>query len=453
MVGPKRLLARATLIALAVGCLPRVAAGMVTQPPPGNEVMPQPANPYEVLIVTSRGFPDDALTLAGLFKYFGGGADSALDPVRDAQTTPGTFAPTCGLTAQLVLRGGECNSALGWYNATEPPTLPTAIYPFVPGKLGGAPPNGLSCADSGFCPLATRTTTQVGQHTWSDPLHEFDPGIRTDARWTGGKVGLALVGVAGSLCPQTKYSQAELNDKSPAGAPWVTALVYQSVAEAGARYLAFEDAPTCAPSWRGCTGTQPNVVGKGNDADFNDAVFYVRETPCPSDGGVPAGTGGAGGSGAAGTGGVGGSAGATGVGGSAGTPGAGGSAGATGVGGSAGTPGAGGAAGALGTAGTGATAGTTGGASGTAGAPGTAGTGATAGTTGGASGTAGAGGASGPGGGGGMTGGAGSASAGSAGASTSGGGCGCDLASGGSGAWSLLLALALVRRRRHLKRG
>ena len=65
------------------------------------------------------------------------------------------------------------------------------------------------------------------------PALRFDPGIRTDAKWNGGKVGLALIGVPGSLCPQTKYSQAELNDKSPSGAPWVSALVYQSVAEAG----------------------------------------------------------------------------------------------------------------------------------------------------------------------------------------------------------------------------
>ena len=292
MVGPKRLLARATLIALFVALLPRFAAGMVTQPPPGNEAMPQPAIAAEVAIVTSRGFPADAVTLAGLFKYFGGGADSVIDPVRDAQTTPGTFSPTCGLTAAVVLRGGGgCKNALGWYNATEPAMLPTAIYPFVPADLMPAPPNGLSCADNDLCPLATRTTTQAPNHTWSDPLYQFDPAIRTDAHWNRGKIGLALIGVAGSHCPQTKYSQAELNDKSPSGAPWVTALLYQSVAEAGAHYLAFEDGPTCPQSWRGCTGTVPKPRPSGSDGDFNDAVYYVRETPCPSDGGVSAGGG------------------------------------------------------------------------------------------------------------------------------------------------------------------
>jgi hypothetical protein len=233
MVGSWRFFVRATLVGLAVGSMPRVAAGMVAQPPPGNEVMPQATVAGEVAIVTSRGFPADAVTLAGLFKYFAGGADSAIDPVRDAQITPGTFSPACGLTAAIVLDGGACKSALGWYNATEPATVPTAIYPFVPGMLQAAPPNGISCLDGDFCPLATRTSTQP-MHTWSDPLYEFDPVIRSNANWKGGKIGLALIGEPGSFCPQTKYSQPELNDRSVSGAPWVTALVYQSVADAGA---------------------------------------------------------------------------------------------------------------------------------------------------------------------------------------------------------------------------
>ncbi len=268
---------------------------MVTQPPPGNEVMPQPTGAPEVDIVRSRGFPADAITLAGLFKYFRGGADSAIDPVRDAQITPGTFSPSCGLTVALVLLGGGCKSALGWYNATEPATVPQTIYPFVPTDtdLRAAPPSGLSCMDVDFCPLATRTTTQVGTHTWVDPLYEFDPAIRTAPNWHGGKVGFAMIGNPVSQCPQTKYSQAELNDKSPSGAPWVTALVYRSVAEPGAHYLAFEISPTCAQSWRGCG------IG-GGDGDFNDAVFYVRENACPSDGGAPAGAGGTGGGGGGG---------------------------------------------------------------------------------------------------------------------------------------------------------
>ena len=439
MVGVSRLV-RAALVALVVGFLPRVAAGMVSQPPPGNEVMPLATGENEVAIVRARGFPDDAVRLAGVFKYFAGGADSAIDPVRDAQLTPGTFSPTCGLTVALVLNGGGCRNALGWYNATEPATLPPAIFAFVPtdADLRAAPPDGLSCMDGDFCPLATRTTTQVGTHTWVDPLYAFDPAIRTDPRWNGGKVGLALIGRTASQCPQTKYSQADLNEKSPSGAPWVSALIYQSVAEPSAHYLAFESMPTCTQSWRGCNGV---VV---SDGDFNDAVFYVRENACPFDGGAPGGAGGAGaGGGAAGMGG-----GAGGIGGGGGTGGNG------GAGGAAGSANTGGSAGTAGSAATGGASGTIGGPGGAAGSDGAAGSSGAAGASGatgssGASGVGGVGGGAGAGGG--AKAGAGGATvggAGGSGSSQSGGGCGCRIASERSGAWPLLLALLLLHRRR-----
>src|SRR3954452_3901234 len=105
MVAPWRRSGRAAIIVLTVGLLPRVAAGMVTQPAPGNEVMPQATSTAEVGIVTSRGFPADADTLAGGFKYFAGDADRAIDPVRDAQITPGTFSPACGLTVAIAIGG------------------------------------------------------------------------------------------------------------------------------------------------------------------------------------------------------------------------------------------------------------------------------------------------------------------------------------------------------------
>ena len=52
--------------------------------------------------------------------------------------------------------------------------------------------------------------------------------------------------------------------------PWVTALIYQSVADPQAYYIAFEDLPTCRElaAGKGCN------VGT-NDGDFNDFVFYV----------------------------------------------------------------------------------------------------------------------------------------------------------------------------------
>ena len=263
------------------------ARAMVTQP--NGDPAPQPTPAAEISVITSRGFAADADTLAGLFKYHvvNGvmGADMSMDPTRDAQITPGTFSPQCGLTGTIVVRGGGCKNALGWYNATEPPTVPTTIYPLVPANLQPAPPNGLSCQDNDFCPLATHTTTQTGQHAWVD--YDFAGNIRTsanyippDATGKGGLIGLAMIGLAGSQCPQTKYSQAQLNDKNASGVPWVTTLIYQSVSDPQSYYIAFEDQPTCTQSWRGCTGGQPNQPGNGNDGDFNDFVFFVSGLSC-----------------------------------------------------------------------------------------------------------------------------------------------------------------------------
>jgi uncharacterized protein (TIGR03382 family) len=267
---------------------------------PSGESMPQPANANEVsCCVTGRGFPADADTLDGLFKYHVdpvtnmAGGDATMDATRDAQTTPGTFSPQCGLSGTIVLKGGDCKNELRWYNATMPATKPaaTALYPLVPADLQLPPMN---CMENGFCPLATRMTSQTGQHTWADPLPEYAAAIRTDSHWAKGQVGFALVptyvnGQAQGKCTQVKYSQAELNDHSPSGAPWITTLIYQSVSNPNAYYIAFEDLPTCAASWRGCQpgGNMPITdPTQGCDGDFNDFVFYVSGLTC-SGGGQP----------------------------------------------------------------------------------------------------------------------------------------------------------------------
>jgi hypothetical protein len=287
---------------------PRPALATVTQP--DMTAMPQPASPAEIsCCVVNRGFPADADTLAGLFKYHEingvAGGDIAIDPTVDAHTTPGTFSPQCGLSGTIVLHGGGCHNALGWYNATNPPSVPapSAIYTIVPSDLTQAPPNGISCANSAnkpptpltdFCPLATRMTTQG--YTWADPLPDFAADIRNDPRWQGGPVGFALIGntINGNVCPQTKYSEAAINDHSPAGPPtngqpWVTTLIYQSIADPNGYYIAFEDQPTCTASWRGCnpgSQTQALAAPNGNDGDFNDFVFYVSGIDCEG-GGMP----------------------------------------------------------------------------------------------------------------------------------------------------------------------
>ena len=264
---------------------------------PDGTAMPQPASPAELsCCVVNRGFPAAADTLAGLFMYHQingvAGGDTALDPTVDAHTTPGTFAPQCGLSGTIVLHGGGCRNALGWYNATDPATVPKNIYTIVPANLTQPPPNGISCVATDFCPLATRTTTQPN-YTWADPLPDFAANIRNDPNWTGGQVGFALIGstTSGSGCTENKYSQADINDHSPAGgttkgAPWITTLIYQSIADPNGYYIAFEDQPMCAASWRGCQpgSTNPNTAGSGNDGDFNDFVFYVSGIDCAGGG-------------------------------------------------------------------------------------------------------------------------------------------------------------------------
>jgi MYXO-CTERM domain-containing protein len=276
-------------VASATAIFGGAAHAMVKQP--SGETMPVPTASGEVSIWTSRGYPADAGTLAGLFKYHEingvAGGDMSMDPVRDAQITPGTFSPQCGLTGTIVLHGGGCQNELGWYNATENPATKPAdnqIYTLVPANIRkpAAPatcgPQDVCCPED-FCPLATRMTTQpLSQHDWANPLPDFAGNIRTNPNYKGGLIGFALKGVAGSQCTQTKYSQAELNDKNAAGMPWITTLIYQSVADPQAYYIAFEDLPTCAMSWKGCN--------QQNDGDFNDFVFYLHGLSC-NGGGQP----------------------------------------------------------------------------------------------------------------------------------------------------------------------
>ena len=63
----------------------------------------------------------DAITLEGLFKWRG----EDIDPVNDATIAPGAFVPAGGISAELVLLGGNCQLALGWYNVSdEASTIP-----------------------------------------------------------------------------------------------------------------------------------------------------------------------------------------------------------------------------------------------------------------------------------------------------------------------------------------
>ena len=76
----------------------------------------------------------DAVKLSGLFKW----RKEQIDERPTRAPRPATFQPTCGFTAELVLRGGDCNVQFGWYNVTDPnnptPPAPNEIYPLVPAE-------------------------------------------------------------------------------------------------------------------------------------------------------------------------------------------------------------------------------------------------------------------------------------------------------------------------------
>jgi MYXO-CTERM domain-containing protein len=248
------------------------AAATVSEP--DGTALPQPTPAAEISVVTSRGFLATDDTLAGLFAVRG----ETLDPVMSAHQTPGTFSPQCGFTGKIVLHGGGCANALGWYNVTPGSTTPpptNQIYVLVPANLTQAPPNGISCKDTDFCPMAQPNMNpgQVGQHTWVDYTWNAS-AIASDPRYKGGQVGFALIGNSGQ-CSQTKFSQAELNVMSTKyNVPWVTTLIYQSTVDPSSYYIAFEDLPMAPADWKqyGC------------DGDFNDFVFYVTGLDCQGGG-------------------------------------------------------------------------------------------------------------------------------------------------------------------------
>ncbi len=247
---------------------------------PDGTSLPQPTGAAELAVVTSRGFLASDDTLAGLFAIRG----ENIDPVKDAHQTPGTFSPQCGFTGQIVLHGGGCANALGWYNATPGSTTPppaAQIYTLVPANLKQPPPNGISCQDGDFCPMAEMDTDpdQAGQHTWV--IYTWNASsIASNPNYKGGQVGFALIGNSGQ-CSQTKYSEADLGVISTQyKVPWVTTLIYQSTVNPSAYYIAYEDLPMPASNW----------TADGCDGDFNDFVFYVTGLDCQG-GGVDCPTG------------------------------------------------------------------------------------------------------------------------------------------------------------------
>ena len=229
----------------------------------------------------------DAITLQGLFKWRG----EKLDPIADAKTTPGYFSPACGFSGQLLLMGGNCKVAFGWYNVEDPNSTtapkPEEIFEFIPND-----PTYLNCKDEnggnktdGFCPLAwdTRSPRNLFLQQWTPKA--FDSGnIKTDPRYKGKYVGFALIGNPALSCKENKFSMYNHNQKNASGVPWVASLIYQSTADPEGFYMAFEDLPMSANDWHESGGMYKN------DGDFNDFVFYVSGISCLG-GGQPCDTG------------------------------------------------------------------------------------------------------------------------------------------------------------------
>jgi hypothetical protein len=219
----------------------------------------------------------DAISLNGLFKW----RRENIDPVKDAKTAPGYFSPACGFSGQLLLMGGNCQVAFGWYNVEDPnSTTPPAageIYEFIPND-----PTYLNCKDEngnpkkdGFCPLAwdNRSPRNLSIQSWTPKA--FDSGnIKDDPRYKGKYVGFALIGNPALSCKENKFSMYAHNQKNAQGEPWVASLIYQSTVDPEGFYMAFEDLPMKPNDWRDSGGMYKN------DGDFNDFVFYVSGISC-----------------------------------------------------------------------------------------------------------------------------------------------------------------------------
>jgi MYXO-CTERM domain-containing protein len=210
--------------------------------------------------------PGQFVTLPALFQYLG----ENINFQTDAKTEPSTFSPLCSFSGTLVLRGGGCKLAFGWYNAVmsggAPPPA-NEIYPLIPNNdpvVYGGP---------AFTPLAMDGPWTLKTFTAAD--------IRNDMRYKGGQIGFALIG--GGQCSQTKYSQRELNQKctscTPADQSFITTVVYKGTKEPNSYYMGFEDLPV-----------SPTSFLANNDGDFNDFVFYITGLVCAG-GGEPCDTG------------------------------------------------------------------------------------------------------------------------------------------------------------------
>ena len=240
----------------------------------------------------------DAITLAGAFKW----RSESIDPVADARVDTAGLTPHCALSVEVVLVGGTCSPRLAWYNVTGskiPPALED-VYPLLQ-----EPATELSCKDDvgrpdtqGFCPLGwdNRSPRNLSLQRWEKKTYTFD--LSQDQRYTGGPIAFAVrKGSDYSGCADVAYSLRQHGPKDALSQPYVSALLYDSTAQPGAVYIAFEDGKMPANDWHN---------GMMTDGDFND--YVVRVAGCFDKPGSSSGEGGAGGAPSLGSSGAGGDA-------------------------------------------------------------------------------------------------------------------------------------------------
>jgi MYXO-CTERM domain-containing protein len=221
---------------------------------------------------------DDAITLAGLFKWRG----EAIDPQADATSPPGGLIPHCPVSVEPVLVGGNCQARVGWYNVSDPPGAepPAEVFELVP-ELEGL----MGCTSNGFCPLAwdNRNPFNLSIELWQRNPVVVD--FAADPRYLGGAIGFTFMrGTSASqYCATSAYSVPGHNVRNASHEAFVGALLYPSVIDPGAVYVAFEDGVMQANDW---------TNGGKTDGDFNDYVFYAEGC---FDGSLEGGAAGAGG--------------------------------------------------------------------------------------------------------------------------------------------------------------
>jgi hypothetical protein len=222
----------------------------------------------------------DAITLQGMFKWQG----EAIDPTLDATAAPGAFVPRCALSVELLLAGSTCEPALYWYNLPTltggPPEL-FELYQVIPKDLV----TFLSCVpplDDGFCPLAWDNVNprELDKQLWEHKTVTLD--LSGDVNYQGEGIGFVTRSTI-SGCTNSIHTVQEHNQRDPMDQPLVGALMYQSVLDAEAIYLAFEDTLDGSPIYQ----------------DFND--YVLRVSGCFEDPDGAGGSGGAGAGGASGT--------------------------------------------------------------------------------------------------------------------------------------------------------